>query len=160
MAKPFIVAVTGHRPDNLGGPGPALDAKLRRLAIWYFSTRRPDYIISGFALGWDLAVAEAALELKIPLIAAIPFPDQAKKWPEHEQRRWGTLKQLAEIAHEVCPYFTSQALQKRNEWMVENASKLVALWDGTPSGTGNCVRYALGKIPIDNIWPVWQEGAF
>jgi uncharacterized phage-like protein YoqJ len=41
--------------------------------------------------------------------------------------------------------------QKRNEWMVDHADEVVAVWDGTSSGTANCVAYAkkVGK-------PVWR----
>lgn len=160
MKTPYIIAATGHRPDNLGGHSPRLDSDLRRLALWYFADKRPDAVISGMALGWDMAVAEAALELKIPLVAAIPFPLQAAKWSEQDQRRHTGLVSLATHVETVRPYFTPSVLQKRNEWMVDHASRLVALWDGTPSGTGNCVRYGLGKIPMDNLWPVWQAGTF
>jgi len=38
-------------------------------------------------------------------------------------------------------------MQKRNEYMVDNADIVIAVWDGTKGGTCNCVRYAkkLGK---------------
>lgn len=157
---PYIIAATGHRPDNLGGHSPRLDGDLRRLALWYFADKRPDAVVSGMALGWDMAVAEAALELKIPLVAAVPFPLQAAKWSEADRYRYSTLLSLATHVETVRPYFTPSVLQKRNEWMIDHASHLVALWDGTPSGTGNCVRYGLGKIPMDNLWPVWQAGTF
>ncbi len=33
-------------------------------------------------------------------------------------------------------------MQKRNEYMVDLADKVIAVWDGSKGGTGNCVRYA------------------
>lgn len=33
-------------------------------------------------------------------------------------------------------------MQKRNEYMVDLADIVIAVWDGSASGTGNCVRYA------------------
>ncbi|PAD70641.1 hypothetical protein CHH83_02225 [Bacillus sp. 7586-K] len=33
-------------------------------------------------------------------------------------------------------------MQKRNEWMVDNSDYVIAVWDGTKGGTGNCVKYA------------------
>ena len=32
-------------------------------------------------------------------------------------------------------------MQKRNEYMVDLADIVIAVWDGSASGTGNCVRY-------------------
>lgn len=33
-------------------------------------------------------------------------------------------------------------MQKRNEYMVDLADVVIAVWDGSNSGTGNCVKYA------------------
>ena len=51
---------------------------------------------------------------------------------------------------EYKPYL----MQKRNEYMVDETDKLVAVWDGTAGGTGNCVNYArkVGK-EIIRIFP-------
>jgi uncharacterized phage-like protein YoqJ len=32
-------------------------------------------------------------------------------------------------------------MQKRNEWMTDNSKYIIAVWDGTKGGTGNCVNY-------------------
>lgn len=49
-----------------------------------------------------------------------------------------------------------EKMQVRNEWMVDHCDLLVALWDGSSGGTGNCVRYArrVGR-PTVNLWPGW-----
>lgn len=36
-------------------------------------------------------------------------------------------------------------MQVRNEYMVNLADKVIAVWDGTSGGTGNCVAYAKKK---------------
>ena len=33
-------------------------------------------------------------------------------------------------------------MQKRNEYMVDLADVVIAVWDGSNSGTGNCIKYA------------------
>ena len=33
-------------------------------------------------------------------------------------------------------------MDKRNRYMVDQADVLIAVWDGSPSGTGKTVRYA------------------
>jgi uncharacterized phage-like protein YoqJ len=42
--------------------------------------------------------------------------------------------------------------QKRNEWMVDHAQMVIAVWDGSSGGTANCVKYALkqGK----RVWQI------
>lgn len=38
-------------------------------------------------------------------------------------------------------------MQKRNEFMVDRVDTVLAVWDGSDGGTGNCVKYAkkIGK---------------
>jgi uncharacterized phage-like protein YoqJ len=49
-------------------------------------------------------------------------------------------------------------MQKRNEYIVDNSSLLLSLWDGTSGGTKNCLDYAKKKeIPWENIWDAWVK---
>jgi hypothetical protein len=77
----MILAATGHRPDKLGGYDLSIYRKLVGLAYSYLRKQTPDVVISGMALGWDQAVAEAAVKASTPFIAAIPFRGQESKWP-------------------------------------------------------------------------------
>ena len=36
-------------------------------------------------------------------------------------------------------------MQRRNEYMVDKADTLIAVWNGTSGGTANCVKYAKKK---------------
>lgn len=145
------LAATGHRPSKLGG----LDVtdRLRRLARDYLVTSRPDEVISGMALGWDMAWAEAALELGIPLIAAVPFRGQEVRWPDSAQRRYHSVLRRAEVVIVSNGGYSPFKMQARNRWMVERCDKVVALWNGSPGGTANCIAIAnvLTK-PVDNLW--------
>ena len=38
---------------------------------------------------------------------------------------------------EYKPYL----MQKRNEYMVDQSDKVIAVWDGSKSGTYNCIKY-------------------
>ncbi len=110
------------------------------------------------ALGWDQAVAAAAVAYNVPFIAAVPFEGQEGFWPQEAQVRYRRLIALAEHVEIVCekqgPF--KKSFQIRNEWMVDRADKMVALWDGSWGGTFNCVRYAEKKgVPIDNLWDRW-----
>jgi uncharacterized phage-like protein YoqJ len=150
----MIIAGTGHRPDTLPGGYDALYREaLVGSCIAVLKELKPTKVISGMALGFDQALAEAALELKIPLLAAIPFPAMAHAWPSQSQTRWLKIMERASEVHVISLYYYMKTYQKRNEYMVDNCDLVLALWDGSAGGTGNCVRYAtkIGK-PIKHLW--------
>ena len=74
------IAGTGHRPQKLGGFGETANSTLRRFARAWLEILAPERGISGMALGWDQALAAAAVDLAIPFVAAVPFASQAVKW--------------------------------------------------------------------------------
>lgn len=147
--------VTGCRPQKLGGYGQVAQDNVLRVARIAISDMKPAKLISGMALGWDQACALAALELKIPLIAAIPFEGQEKMWPQESQEGYRDLLDCAEKIVNVedldgyrirsvrLGVYHSQKLQRRNEWMIDNSEgRLIAMWDGNPGGTANCLKDA------------------
>lgn len=150
----MIIAGTGHRPNKLGGYDEATSNRLFRLAVSYLTTADVSRVISGMALGWDQALARAAIYLKIPFIAAIPFTGQENAWPIVSRNNYNQLLDAAHAKYIVCGGgYAGWKMQKRNEWMVDHCDKIAALWDGSSGGTGNCIQYAkqVGK-PIDNLW--------
>ena len=51
-------------------------------------------------------------------------------------------------------WYTPACLQLRNEYMVDHADELIAVWDSSPSGTANCVNYAKRKnVPVTIVPP-------
>lgn len=153
----MIVAGTGHRPDKLGGYENRTRLALGGLATEYLSRKKPDLVISGMALGWDQALAGAAIALGIPLCAIIPFEGQERKWPEDAQARYARLLASAGEVVVASPWPSTSAMQKRNEMMVDRADRVVALWDGSWGGTFNCVKYAeKTRVPIDHLWNRWS----
>jgi uncharacterized phage-like protein YoqJ len=129
------LAVTGHRPDKLGGfDNPRPHNLLRAHMMASMMAMEPACLISGMALGVDTWAAECAIAMGVPLIAAIPFKEQSKRWPKWARDRYDCL--LCEGA-----YYPAM-MQARNEWMVDRCDLLLAYWDGSEGGTGNCVRYA------------------
>lgn len=154
----MILAATGHRPPKLGGYSDGVQRELMALAIDYCLDAPPSQIISGMALGWDQAVAEAAIECGIPFIAAIPFEGQERRWPVESQHRYRQLLAAAASVEIISPYPGARAMQQRNEWMVDRADRIVALWDGSWGGTFNCVEYANRvRVPVDNLWHRWKN---
>lgn len=162
----MIIAITGHRPDKLGGYKPCAEHEhIRLLMKKAFMAFQPTQIITGMALGVDQWAAEEALKLKIPLVAAIPFEEQASNWPHESQQHYRNLLSQIPDQIRVCePGYLVWKLQKRNEWMVDHCDMVLAFWDGTKGGTANCVNYAVKKkktvmqinphIGVD-LWCTW-----
>jgi uncharacterized phage-like protein YoqJ len=145
MKSEIIVAFTGHRPPKLGGwyvPNPVhtwLSGKIEGLLL----ELKPSAAISGMALGADQWAAEIVLRMGIPLIAAVPFKGQESVWPVDSQRKYlGLLKQASEVVVLHKGGYDPKKMLKRNEWMVDSCTDLVAVWDGSTGGTGHCVNYA------------------
>lgn len=155
-----VIAATGHRPDKLGGYNKLVDRNILIVATMHLKLNMPRVVISGMALGWDQAVAEAAINLKIPFVAALPFAGQEGKWPGIAKKRYRDLLQQAERVDVVSPgYFEHWKMQKRNEWMVDHCTELMALWDGSyHGGTAHCLDYATRRgVPFVNLWDNYQE---
>jgi uncharacterized phage-like protein YoqJ len=154
---PLIYAATGHRPNKLGGFKPETDAKLVRLAASFLTKRKEyiDHVISGMAIGWDMAWAEAALSLGIPVHAAIPCKGQENMWPTRSRDRYTAI--LSGCRQKIIIHYNDTCMQDRNKWMVNHCDKMVALFDGTPGGTSNCVDYAESRNKkIINLWDTWS----
>jgi uncharacterized phage-like protein YoqJ len=160
----ITVAGTGHRPDRLGL---GYDAKSEELltdfaAIQLGKLRLSaplNRVISGFAQGWDQALARAAICLDIPVTAAIPFAGQEAKWPAVAQADYQRLLEKCERVVVVSegPY-AAWKFTKRDEFMVDNAHHILALYDEKGnSGTGITVAYAATKEKsVTNLWKAWQ----
>lgn len=158
------VAGTGHRPQRLGLSYSEADLSLLtsflvkeigRLPRW------PTLVLSGFAQGFDRALAEAALSLDIPVHAYLPCDSQDARWPPEAQASYReTLARCAEVTV-VCPGpYAGWKFARRDMELVRNSDLLLALHDGnwsSSSGTGITVGFArqVGRPTID-LWPNWE----
>lgn len=154
----MIIAGTGHRPHKLGGYDHGTYMRLVKLAQTALQAQKPDHVISGGALGWDMALAAAANVLSIPYTIAMPFVGQQLRWPEESQLRYERMCELAEKVEIVCNGgYAAWKMQHRNEWMVDHADHMLVLWDGSSGGTGNCMKYIEQKQkPFTNLWKQWE----
>lgn len=156
----MIVCGTGHRPDKLGGYTDEVFQKLKHTAaVWLADQQDLKLVISGGALGWDQALAAAARELGIPYILALPFPGFEDRWPQSSKAFLYGLQHDCFSDKYICePGYAGWKMQKRNEWMVDNAGMVLALWNGTTGGTSNCIKYA-EKVqrPIVNLWDKYDS---
>ena len=154
------LAITGHRPDKLGGYSDEVYTRLVRMYTHVFTDLKPARVISGMALGADQAAAEAALGLGIPVTAAVPFTGQESKWPAASQARYREMLAGCTVIVVSEGGYSTAAMQRRNEWMVDHADLLLTLWNGSSGGTRNCVDYAhrVGRNII-HLWKFWEGWA-
>ena len=124
MTDLITIGVTGHR--NITHSVDRIKEELRKI----FLEEKAGTIISGVALGFDTIVAEVAIEMGIPFIAAVPFAEQAAQWPEADRNHYMDL-----LSKTKDVYIHPQAVSGnkvyagyfgRNRWIVKNSQLLVA----------------------------------
>ena len=92
--------------------------------------------------------AEIVLKLKkkyknVMLECAIPCLSQEKKWSLLEQKRYKKIIRKADVVHYVSKKeYTDTCMNDRNNYMVNECDVVIAVWNGSPSGTGNTVKMA------------------
>ena len=148
---------TGHRPEKLSISENEVKAALQkeiRLAI----ADGLNVFITGMAPGVDIWAAEIILELRekenlpLKLIAASPYPGFENRWSLDWQKRYAAIMAKADFIKEVCSHYSRGCYQIRNEWMVDHSARVIAVWNGSPSGTKNTVMYAKQKgVPVINV---------
>jgi len=159
----MIICGTGHRPDKLGGYSKDVLRGLIEVADRWLERNPPSMVISGVALGWDTALAIAALRRSIPTKAYVPFEGQDSKWPEESRRRYRKiLSKCQSTVFASIHGYTSTCMQFRNKLMVDDSELVLALWNGEEKGgTWNCIRYAREKgRTIVNLWEKYRVPEF
>lgn len=113
----------------------------------------------GMALGFDTQAAIAALSLQseyqdLMVIAVVPFRGQADRWGEKERERYqnilGIMNEVIVLSEEYHP----GCLLRRNDWMLEHSSGVIAYFDGQQRGGTyyTCRRARLLGLPITNLY--------
>ena len=132
---------TGHRPQQL--PWGAAENDERCLALKEELSSRLEGIyqagyrrfICGMALGCDTYFAEAVIALREM------HPDVSLEAAKHRQRYNRLVDSCDKVT--VLQYsYTPECMQRRNEYMVDRASLLLACYTGHPGGTMNTILYA------------------
>jgi uncharacterized phage-like protein YoqJ len=150
---------TGHRPHKLGGYSTEIFGLLQQFLRGHIERIRPSRILSGMAVGFDQALACASLDLGIPYDSIVPFEGQEKRWPSASRRQYcRLLERAAKVVIVSSGGFAPEKMRIRNRYLVDHCDLLIALWDGTSSGTGDCVGYAqkVGR-PFENLWAEWTQ---
>ncbi|MDO4516581.1 MAG: SLOG family protein [Bacillota bacterium] len=146
---------TGHRTNRLPWQDRETDPRClalkSRLQAEVEGAYRRGYrhFLCGMAQGADLYFCEAVLALRdrhpeVTIEAAIPFVDQARRWPEADQLRREALLDRCNYETVVQHHYTTGCMARRNRYMVDRSSLLIAVYDGQPhGGTLNTLTYAM-----------------
>ena len=137
---------TGHRPERLGMPESdvifGLKEEIRTAIADGFQT-----FISGMARGVNLWAAEIVLALRdegaaVRLICASPYRGFESRWSREWQERYRRVMVQADLVRFICPGYSGDCFQRRNQWMVDQSTRVIAVYNGQPSGTRNTIEYA------------------
>jgi uncharacterized phage-like protein YoqJ len=140
---------TGHRPEKLRDSEQYIKSELKK-AIRQAISDGFTVFISGMARGVDLWAAQLVLEMceensKIKLICASPYEGFEKRWPEAWQRLYTSVLIRADYVRFINKSYSPDVFQRRNEWMVNHSARVIAVYNGTPGGTRNAIKYAKQK---------------
>ncbi len=109
------------------------------------------HFLCGMAQGADLYFCEAVLALQarhaeITLEAAIPFVGQADYWPQADRLRRDRLLNACTLETVIQHAYTGGCMSRRNRYMVDRSTLLIAVYDGFPrGGTLGTISYAKRK---------------
>ena len=140
------VCFTGHRPEKLTVPESIVKRELEK-EIRRAIADDMAVFISGMARVVDLLASEIVLKIRsegqcIKLICACPFNGFENRWGAAVKEQYRSILEGADLVRYICPKYTRSCFQIRNEWMVDHAARVIAVFNGAPSGTKNTVDYA------------------
>lgn len=144
---------TGHRPEKLPWRGNERDARCAELKRNIYDACRAVYeagvrhFICGMAKGCDMYFAEAVITLRdeyngITLEAAIPCEGQSAMWTPQERERYFYITHQCDVETILQHEYTPDCMLRRNKYMVDSSSVLIAVFDGAPGGTMQTINYA------------------
>lgn len=150
----FTCAFTGHRPKsfpwgyNESALGCILLKEVLTAQISALAEQGVTDFLSGMAQGVDLWCAQIVLDLRktnpaLKLHAILLCEGQEHKWTASAQEHYRSILAQANEVIYVGQEYSRNCMLKRNRYMVDRTSILLAVYNGTyRSGTGMTVRYA------------------
>ena len=157
MERRDTCCFTGHRSARLPWGDREDDPRCRALKARMARALEEAYaggyrhFLCGMAQGADLYFCEAVLALRqarpdVTVEAAVPYPGQADRWPEKDRLRREALLDQCDLETVVQHHYTAGCMARRNRYMVDRSSLLIAVYDGEPrGGTMSTLAYAMRR---------------
>jgi uncharacterized phage-like protein YoqJ len=157
-----LVLVVGHRPGELGGygPNPVADGVRTRVGETLAAMVEVDgplAVVSGLRLGAEQLGAEAALELDLPLVAVLPYPEAERVWPPEARAHFRELVDAAELAVTLeskvpaTKQLAGAALGRRDAWLARQVDSAIVVWDHEDEVVGRLVRSLEDHLGADQV---------
>ena len=150
------VCFTGHRPEKLTRTEKDIVRDLEK-EIRQAIADGLSVFITGMARGVDIWAAQIVLSLRnsgydIKLICACPYDGFESGWSKDWQKQYKEILATADYVKYVCEGYSRSCFQIRNEWMVNHAARVIAVFNGEKSGTKNTIDYAAKVgVPVVRI---------
>ncbi len=159
----MMIAFTGHRDYDADQNY----QRLYNLVAEIAAVENDVTFLSGMAVGFDLAAAEAIIDLRkiyctVQLKCVIPFDGQTKYFSEEDRYRYERVLDQADEIETLEYEYSNLVYLRRNDFLVDNADMIIAYYDrSSKGGTAYTIRRARrAKLPIENIYPNQQLSLF
>lgn len=147
------ICLTGHRPKGLPWGYNEENEKCKKFLQDLTIVLRNQiengytYFLTGMAEGFDMLATELLIALrkeykKIKVIAIIPCLNQENRWSPNQQKRYHNILRQCNSSKVLSKTYTKDCMNIRNKFMVEHSELVIACYNGTPSGTGNTIKFA------------------
>ena len=156
MERETTCCFTGHRPDKLpwrdDEKDPRCVALKERLtaAVEEAYDKGMRHFICGMARGADFYFCEAVLSLRerrpgVTVEAALPCEEQAARWKERDRNRYFSLVAQCDYETMVQHHYDKGCMLRRDRYMVDRSSMIIAVYGGVLGGTMYTLSYAMKK---------------
>ena len=156
MRRSLCCSFTGHRPEKLPWGDQEEDPRCLelkdKLATSVGTAYEAGYrhFLCGMARGADFYFCDAVLELRerrsgVTLEAVIPCEEQAARWSERERERWFSLVERCDGETMLQHHYDKGCMLRRNRYLVDHSSMLIAVYDGMLGGTMYTLSYAMKR---------------
>ena len=156
MGDHHTCCFTGHRPEKLPWGDqedhPHCVALKENMAAQLEEMYQKGYrhFLCGMARGADFYFCDAVLELRerrsgVTLEAVIPCEEQAARWSERERERWFSLVERCDGETMLQHHYDKGCMLRRNRYLVDHSSMLIAVYDGMLGGTMYTLSYAMKR---------------
>ena len=142
-------AFIGHRPERLQLSEEQVKEWLAEQIERAADEGYTDFI-TGMQRGVDLWAAEVVLKLidndrQIRLIAACAFRGMEEDWDLDWKDRYYYVLSRSELVYYISDSPDRKVFFECNHWMVDRASRLIAVCSGAPGDTKEIIEYARKK---------------
>ncbi len=164
MRRDISCCFTGHRPEKLPWGEDERDPRCLEIKDKLAASVEAAYeagcrhFLCGMARGADFYFCEAVLDLRerrpgITLEAVIPCEEQAARWSERARDRYYALVAACDGETMVQRHYDKGCMLRRNRYLVDHASRLIAIYDGMLGGTMYTISYAMKQeLDLDIIY--------